>query len=777
MEGGSGRRRGWWRFEGRKHDDPPPVGVLWRIAAAVRTFARRIPTTLRGGKVTSAVDPPFTIVPQATVAQLLLDYLALEGVETLFGVPGGAVMHLLNELKNQRERFRYIVCRQESGAAYIADGYSRVSGKLGVLLVTSGPGATNALTGTMNAQNAGVSMLAITGEVAEEYFGKGYLQEGTDANLNVDAVFGNASGYSVIVSNPSNFQTLFTQALRDALGVPHRAAHISLPDDIAGSALPPTRMPRSPDNYRATPRSSDRRQLRKAFERLVNVDRPLILLGSGARDAMRGEGLALLTDVVDRFAIPVMTTPDAKGIFPESHPLSLRNFGTAFCEWTKYYMVPKLFEPGERGDYDALLVLGTTLGGLATNKWDPILEPKESLVQLDLDPTVIGRVYEIDFGIVAEIGSAIEDLHEIAMSSDPDRRVRARRAFLAKLKQQSPFLDPHHRDSDASPILPQAMMKIISETLPAGANVFVDAGNCVGWCLHHLTIDPPSQIFSALAMGPMGFGVGAVIGGKLAAPERACVAIVGDGAFLMHGAEVSTAAANTVGAIWVVLNDNDLGMVSQGMNQFFPDESGIWNDYYSLGAPDLAGFAKAMGAAAFDVHSPQDFRHAFASALESAALDGTPQVIVAHIDTTQIPPYYQNPGYTPSAPMPNEPITPPAWPKSVGPFSPGIKSGNTIYVSGQGPVDPKTGKFVLGDFADQARLTFNNVKAVIEAGGGTLSDVTQVSVHLSDLSDFATLNTVYEEFFSAPYPARTTVGSELLMHIAIEVDCVAVLST
>ena len=147
-----------------------------------------------------------------SVAECLLDYLELEGVNHVFGIPGAAAMHILNELKNRRERFQYVICRHESGAAFLADGYYRSTGKLGVVLVTSGPGATNALTGTMNAQNGNSAVLTITGEVPEKFFGRGYLQEGVDAKLDIDAIYRNASQYSTVVTAPENFQTLFTQA-------------------------------------------------------------------------------------------------------------------------------------------------------------------------------------------------------------------------------------------------------------------------------------------------------------------------------------------------------------------------------------------------------------------------------------------------------------------------------------------------------------------------------------------------------------------------------------
>lgn len=599
--------------------------------------------------MTTSSPAPSPAAPPAppatpTVAQGLLSYLALEGVDTLFGVPGAAVMHVLNELKVQRDKFRYVVCRQETGAAYIADGYARVAGRLGVVMVTSGPGATNALTGTMNAQTDGTPLLAITGEVPEAYFGKAYLQEGIDAALDVDAVYRAATGDSAVVSNASNFRTLMEQALRSAQGLPGRASHLSLPDDVAATPMPAFTMPESPAQYRATPRCGDDESARRAFERLSGVERPLILLGSGARAALRGPRLQAFTAMVEKFAIPVMTSPDAKATFPETHPLSLRNYGVAFCEWAKCYMNPQLVDPAQRPGFDALLVLGSSLGGFTTNKWSALMVPRVSLVQVDLDPTVIGRGFPLDFGVVAEVGAFIDAMAKVADATPPDSGVAPRRAFIEKIHATaSPWLDPAARESRGTPVHPAAVMKVLSDGLPAGSNVFVDAGNSVGWALHYLEVDPPSRVHNALAMGPMGFGVCGVIGARMAAPASTCVAVVGDGAFLMHGAELSTAAANRVGAIWVVLEDDDLGMVSQGMQQFFNDPSGEWNHYYSLGKPDLARFAQSLGAEAHKVSGVPELERAWASALAASA-GGTPQVIVVRIDSKPVPPYYQPAG-------------------------------------------------------------------------------------------------------------------------------------
>jgi acetolactate synthase-1/2/3 large subunit len=590
----------------------------------------------RGAAMAQETAAYYVTLRQQTVAQLLLAYLELEGAVTLFGIPGATIKTILNELKVRRDVFTYVICRHETGAAFMADGYARVTDGLGVVLVTSGPGATNALTGTVNANSSGSAVLTISGEVPEQYIGMGYLQEGIDANLDVDAIYRNAARYSAVVVSATSFQTLIGQALRDALSLPRRAAHLSIPDNVAAATLASVAFPKSPANYRTVPDSASPAKAQQAFERLTRAERPLIFLGNGCRRALKGPRLASFSAFVEKFAIPVMTAPGAKGIFPESHALSLRTYGLAACEWPARYLDPTLL-----ARYDALLVMGSSLGELATSSWNPALIPAGPIIQVDLDQSVIARAFPIELGIVADVGAVVDELFSLSEASEPDRAaVAARRAAIAEIKSAvSPFRDPDKRASDAAPILPQALMRCLNDHLPAGAHIFVDSANCVGWTLHYLVIDPPTRFHISLGMGPMGFGVGAVVGGKIGAPDRPCVAIVGDGAFLMHGGEVSTAAQNGVGAIWVVLYDNDLAMVSQGINEVFPDPA-VWHDYYKIGAPDVAKIAEGLGAAAYAVHSPADMRRVFPTALRNADAHKQPQVIVAHINTDEIPPYY-----------------------------------------------------------------------------------------------------------------------------------------
>lgn len=591
----------------------------------------------------TASDSFVTPRPDMTVAQLLLEYLELEGATRLFGIPGGALIFLIDELRDRNDVFDFFICRHETGAAYIAHGYARVSGELGVVLTTAGPAATNALTGTMNAQAANCSVLHISGEVPQAYFGQGYLQEGIDAKLDIGAIYRNAVQSSAVISSEKNFATLFRQALRDARSQPPRAAHVSLPNDVAGTCLSGVTLPKSPANYRATPGGTDLEKVRATFAELAAADRPLLFLGNGARHALEDEArLTRFTAMVEKFAFPVMTTPDGKGIFPESHAVSLRNYGMTACAWPDLY----IRKPDDPDHYDALLVIGSALGELATSvvatdHYSKNLIPRHHFVQVDLDQSVIGRDFPITRGIVADAGATIDALCDLAEAGTPDPvRKSARIALLDEIKRTSPFADPSGRASEAAPLHPAALVRVMNEVMDRG-HVFIDAGNCVGWSLNNLVVDPPLKYHSSLDMGPMGFAVGAVVGGKIAAPDEACVALVGDGAFMMHGAEISTAAQYGVGAVWVVLYDDDLSMVSQGMAELFPPP-GPWRDYYKLGAPDLVKFSEGLGAQAVAVRrdqGPEAFRQALQTALRQADEGRRPQVVVAHIDTGPMPPY------------------------------------------------------------------------------------------------------------------------------------------
>ncbi len=582
-----------------------------------------------------------------TVGEMIIHFLKLEGVTHVFGVPGGGLAHFLVNLKDNHDAITYVVARQETGAAYMADGYYRATGKMGVVVVTSGPGATNALTGVMNAQADGSAVLLITGEVDQRYDGMGYLQEGTDAKLDIKAIFQAAVGYSTVLEAGSSAQTLVKQVFRNVLSNPRQTAHISVPDNVTAQTLSDARLPNQWSSYRAEYRGNLTDEARKALKYFLPCKRPLIFLGNGCREALKDpETYDRFVHFIETYAIPVITTADAKGILSEDHQLSLRVYGIADCMWPYAYMT------AATPAYDGLLVIGSQLGELSTNKWLPLLIPEGKdapFIQLDLRQSVIGRSFEVSHGIVGEAGAFINDLSGLMNEFPADKKAVAdRQQFVKELKKKSPFVNTDDYDTDTSPIHPAALMRGLQDTLPENSKLFIDAGNCVGWSVHYLEIYRPAEIFTSLSMGPMGFAVGAVVGGKIGAPEATCIALVGDGAFMMQGSEISTAKQYGVGAIWIVLNDNNLAMVSQGMDHFFPDSSQprLWHELYELGAPDLVKYAEGLGAEAYRIGSLSEFTSIMTKVLEGANKRGVPQVIVVDIDRKAEPPYY-NPVYGP----------------------------------------------------------------------------------------------------------------------------------
>jgi acetolactate synthase I/II/III large subunit len=586
------------------------------------------------------------------VADAIVELLQLEGVRHVFGIPGGALVYLQVALK-EATGIDAIICRQETGAGYIADGYARVTGGMGVVVVTSGPGATNALTAAMNAHASHTPFLVITGEIAEKYIGHGFLQEGADAGLDVASVYRSAVGSSEMITSPSNVYELFTGAMRHVFSSPPQAAHLSLPSDVAYVSMnDPVKntawsAPKSPSAYRATGGVLDADGINASVQALVAAKRPLLLLGNRCRAALRDPVLlADLIEAVEHLALPVTTSPDAKGIFPETHALALRNFGLAGCAWPTSYMTDST------GVYDALLVMGSQLGQLSTLTWNTELVPQGPFIQVHDDPTVLGRAFDITSGVLSTMPEALRHFIRCAHDTKVEPTIAdARLALIQKIKQNvSPFVDPEKRVSDADPLKPQALMRILTEAMAPGGHIMVDAGNCVGWCMNGLVVDPPTRCHSALTMGPMGFGM-SVIGAKLAAPAETCISVIGDGAFMMHAGEVATAAQNGVGAIWIVLGDRQLQMVSQGMAAVTGDPS--YQNYYAINWTDLAEVAQGLGAAAWNVSSVHDTTAAVQAAIEGSA-KGVPQVIVVNVDTTEMPPYK----YPPPPPPPPPPIPP-----------------------------------------------------------------------------------------------------------------------
>ncbi|MBO4271857.1 thiamine pyrophosphate-binding protein [Microbispora triticiradicis] len=556
-----------------------------------------------------------SVVPRSTVAEFLLEQLDVMGVDAVFGIPGGNISAFIDALR-RHPRIRFVIASHEGGAAFMADGYARATGKLGVCLVTAGPGALNALTGVTSAHRDQVPLLVVGGQVRTDHFGLRPIQDSSDLGVNLTAMYSHVTGYSTTLVNPRTFPRLLAQAINVATGPRPCAAYLSVPADLA-------RMPVG-DEKADVPAWRPALDLPHGhtchvLQALARARRPLIFLGGGAREALMS-GLAELRELVHTLRVPVATSLRGKGIFPESDELSLGVLGMAGTERATAYAAAGV---------DTLVVIGSGLGEWATRGYDRSFTVASTYFHVDLDPSVFGRFLRGGEHIQVDAATFLRALHrELPTLTDPP--------MAGAIPQHRPAPPPIREDATMSPV---SVMLALNETLGGDDDLYIDMGNCTAWATHHLVIDPPTRIFYPCGLSSMGWSCGAVVGGKLGEPARTAIALLGDGSFLMNGNEVRTAAKNQVGAVFVVLNDGYLGMVNHGEHAQSRGVLPLDDDRYALGQVDLARFAESLGADAYPVTDVGGFREALRAATTGAAERSRPQVIVAKIDHLAIPPY------------------------------------------------------------------------------------------------------------------------------------------
>lgn len=561
-----------------------------------------------------------TATKETTAIKLLLKYLEAEGVKYIFGIPGGPLTPLyeaIHELGN----IRAVLAKHEQGAAFMADGYARVSGKMGVCCATTGPGATNLITGVTCAYADSVPMLVLTAQIATGAFGKGAVQESTSHGADVVEMFKPITKMSVMLPTGEKMADVARLAIRTAMTGRRGPVHISLPADLVKKEVPLELI--QPGNYRADSACFDRAAIKEASRQLLKAKRPAILAGNGVNLSRSHKELRALAE---KLMIPVCTSPQAKAVFPEDHLLSMGVFGFGGSPRADAYLLS--------GEVDVLLVVGSSLGEFSTNTWDKRLQPGSALIQIDIDPGEIGKNYSTSVGITGDAKVCLSELlYQVERdikwldnfeTPSPD--------FARSFKEKHPrCLEPDKCLSDAAPLKPQRLVYEMGQLLPEDSMLFVDIGNCIAWAVHYLCLSRPGGFFLNMGMASMGHAVAAAIGGKLARPQCPAVVLAGDGAFAMNGMEVHTAVDCDVPVIWVILNNSSLGMVYHGERIL---HGGKFHFSKFNQRIDVAAVARGLGAEVFSVDSAEGFRDAFRTSLKS----GKPCVIDALVDAEECPP-------------------------------------------------------------------------------------------------------------------------------------------
>lgn len=573
---------------------------------------------------------------QVEVAELIVTCLEQAGVEYVFGVPGGAVEPIYNALARSERRggIRPVVARHEVGAAYMADGYARETGRLGVCITTSGPGATNMLTGIACARGSSVPMLALTGQAALPLFGRNALQDSSCAGVDIVGIFAHCTRYSSLVSHVEQAETKVISAILQATRKPCGPTHLSFPVDILRSLVTPRS---STDElsklFRQRPCLLDERAVEALEAELIAASRIVFFIGDGAAEAVDS-----IMTLVELCGAVFVTTPDAKGLVNPRHPAYRGVFGLGGHASAQQALADSP---------DLVVAFGTGFSEFASNGWSKNLlnqrlihvdESEENLIRSPLSKLhVRGRTRTVCERLIAAWPPR----------SYVNRRVAGNPDEVSHVTLQA----PDKYESNATPIKPQRLMKELSERFPAGTRFLADAGNSMMWTAHYLqprnrrgTALPgknrgrtgerrsgtASWLRMTLEFAPMGWAIGAAVGVARGTPNSPVVCITGDGSYLMSGQEITTAVDEKLPVIFVILNDHAYGMVMHGQRL-----AGAEPIAFELTHVDFRRMAESMGIAAHVVTSPEDFD---AIDFDAMLARGGPTLIDVRIDREEVPP-------------------------------------------------------------------------------------------------------------------------------------------
>jgi acetolactate synthase-1/2/3 large subunit len=575
----------------------PELATSARDAGATRSVAKPIdvPTLLGETWPPAPIEPARSGADITRAADVLVAMLAEAGVDVVFGLPGGPISPVHDALLDSD--LRVVTTRHESGAMFAAAGYAHTTGKLGVVAVTSGPGVLNAMTGLASAWCDGLPVLLLVGEVPRRAHGKGVLQDGSAYGLRVIEMAGPVAKLALEVPDPNQLPHLLRRAIATALSGRRGPVVLTLPLDVTTARIARPRLGGS-ISVAATVAPD---VLDEVGAVIARAARPLILAGSGVRGAGAPERLRAAAELL---ACPVATTPKAKGVFPESHPLALGVLGMGGHPSARAYL--------EAG-VDAVLAIGTSLGDLSTDGFDPLLQAK-TLIHVDIDARLVGRSYAPTLAVVA---SATDFLASLADRLPGD---------LAIARRQLPGGVVRHRlPPSRTPglIAPHDAIAEIQDVLPGDAIITVDSGEHFVFATHYLRTEHPDAFVVMTGLGSMGQSIGAAIGARLAHPERAVAAICGDGCFAMNAFEIATAVAERVPIRVFVLNDQRLGMVENGHETVYGRRPA-----YPTTPMDVCTIATGLGATTIRIERSGQIR----AAADRIARAPGPLVIDVRID-------------------------------------------------------------------------------------------------------------------------------------------------
>ena len=519
-----------------------------------------------------------------TGAQAVLECLKREGVDVMFGLPGGVLLPLYDAIYHSD--IRHILVRHEQGAAHMADGYARATGKVGVCIATSGPGATNLVTGIATAYMDSVPMVAITGQVNTFLIGKDAFQEADITGITLPI-----TKHNYLLRSAKDVPRVFREAFYIAKSGRPGPVLIDLPRDVTVEEMefswPEVNLPGYHPSFKA-----HEMQIKKAAKALMEAERPVIYVGGGVKFANAHRELF---DLAVKINAPVTTTLMGIGCFPEDHPLSLGMLGMHGTKYANYAIQ----------ESDLMLAVGARFDDRVTGKVSSFA-PMAKIIHVDVDPAEIGKNVRVDIPLVGDAKNALAGLLK-----------------EVKPKQRSEWNDkvdswksdyPLKYIPDLDIIKPQYVIEKLCELAP-DAIITTEVGQNQMWAAQFFVHKDPRKFISSGGLGTMGYGFPAAIGAKMGRPDCEVIDIAGDGSFLMNSQELATAVVNDIPVKVAIINNGCLGMVRQWQELFF----GKRYSATILGrtSPDFVKLAEAYGAVGLRATKPAEVEPVIRAALAS----------------------------------------------------------------------------------------------------------------------------------------------------------------
>ena len=531
---------------------------------------------------------------QLNGAEIVIECLKEQGVDTVFGYPGGAILNVYDELYKHRDEIRHILTSHEQGAAHAADGYARATGKVGVCLATSGPGATNLVTGIATAYMDSIPVVAITCNVGVPLLGKDSFQE-----IDIAGVTMPITKYSFIVKDVNQLADTIRKAFRIAkMGRPGPVL-IDIPKDVTAKKAEYEK--ENPGVYNREFTHIDEKEVAAAAEMIQASEKPFIFVGGGA--ILSGASKEL-KEFVEKTDAPVTDSLMGKGAFPGTDPRYTGMLGMHGTKASNYGV----------SECDLLVVVGARFSDRVTGNTATFAK-NAKILQIDIDPAEMNKNIIIDQGVVGDIKAVLRKLNEVLPQQDHAEWMKK----IQDYKEKYPL--KYHEGVLTGPFV----VEEIYRQTKGDAIITTEVGQHQMWAAQYFKYTKPRTLLTSGGLGTMGYGLVAAIGAKTGCPDKTVINVAGDGCFRMNMNELATAVRHEVPVIEVVINNHVLGMVRQWQDLFYDER---YSATVLRDAVDYVKLAEAMGAEGMRATTQEEFREAFAKALAS----GRPVLIDCMID-------------------------------------------------------------------------------------------------------------------------------------------------